>query len=108
MTPNQVSSHLRKMAAYLESGKPDRQRIMTGLKQVIGRLQVSADVRQFTQDEFNEALHGMNALISRLQKIVKSTNPQDPVRAELESKVTAFTQAKELLEQEYDSLNAQV
>lgn len=109
MKPQQVSQQLRRMATYIESqGAPDRRRVVAGLNDVVTRLRTAADVKQFTQKEFDEALGGMDALIGRLNKIVKTMNPQDPVHADLMAKVDAFTQAKSILEKEYQSIDAQV
>jgi hypothetical protein len=112
MDPRQVSQQLLRIANYLEKNpSPSAPRVLAGLAHVVQCLpksSVAADVKQFTQKEFSDAIESLDTLITRFQKILDGMNPQDPVYLELQERVKSFTQHKDQLLADFNSLNAQV
>lgn len=109
MTPAEVSQNLNKIANYIDaSGTPERAKVLGGLKRILSGLKVAADVKKFTQKEFDGAIQGIDALIARMQKVVKTMNEQDPASADLSEAVNTFMRSKQMILKEFAGLDAQV
>lgn len=109
MKPSELSQILRRIATYIEKNpKPDKDIVVAGLRNLLNGLKVSADVKQFTKKEFESALSGLGELISRLDSVAYSMNPQDPQRASLEESITMFENMKKDLTNTFNGINAQV
>lgn len=109
MTPSEVSKNLIRMANYIDGNStPDRAKIFNGLNTILSNIRTSGDVKKFTKKEFDGAIQGIDSLISRMNKVVKTMNKQDPASVDLLEAVNTFTQSRKMIVKEYQGLNAQV
>lgn len=132
MSPNTLSQKLIKIANYInKSEAPKRETVVSGIKSVLYELQFAsdmtqvtknpvflremsslnrqaADVKKFTKKEFDLAQEGLNNLIKRMEKILRSVNEQNPAHAELEQKVNSFKKSRDMLVKEFNSMHSQI
>jgi hypothetical protein len=116
MTPENVCHILRQVSSYIETNStPDKSLIIATLANISDGLSVhtrskhvSADPRNFTKSEFNDADVKITNFIDRLDKVVDSLNPQDPSRVDLTDKVENFKYLQTQFQTEFKDMNVSV
>lgn len=105
MSPQELSSLLRSMAAYLEeTPNPSQRAVIAGLNRAIGGLQVAGKVTKFVDRDYADAMHGLDRLIEKLTKASKTLNPQHEAKSELEHRVSELQALKAGLSEQFKEM----
>jgi ABC-type phosphate transport system auxiliary subunit len=104
MEPQELSTYLRSMAAYInETDKPSQRAIASGIRRAVQELQAGR-VTKFVDRDYATATHGLEALIERLGKAARTLNPQNESKAQLEHSVGELQKIKALLSEKFQEL----
>jgi ABC-type phosphate transport system auxiliary subunit len=106
MKPQDLSKYLKSIASYAETNRaPSRRAIVAGLQKAlaslnvagevnIGQQEVTGTVTKLVDQDLAEITSGFESLIERLQKAVKTLNPQSQSKAEIEKAISSLQSVK--------------